>query len=41
MGQQEKLLDMVKKIYDEGDPQYQKIIKQAFNNAQDKRKINF
>ncbi len=29
MGQQQKLIDMVKKMYKDGDPQMQKMIKQT------------
>jgi hypothetical protein len=31
-------MDMVKQIYKDGDPKFQKIIKEAFDNAADKRK---
>lgn len=41
MNQQDKLMDMIKKVYEDGDPKMQQAIKQAFASAQDKRKGKF
>lgn len=38
MKEQEKLMDMMKKMYQEGDPQMQKVIKEAFEQSQDKKR---
>lgn len=36
--EQDKLMDMVKKIYQDGDPEMQKAIKEAFQSADEKKK---
>ncbi len=38
MKEQDKLMDMVKKIYQDGDPEMQKAIKEAFHSAGEKKK---